>query len=51
MGKILDLALAIIAILFAVYVFARMGITLGDLIHDIKLFIYGPKASFLFGWL
>ena len=47
MGKILDLVLAIIAILFAVYVFTRMGITLGDLVHDIKLFIYGSKAYFL----
>ena len=54
MGKILDLVLAIIAILFAVYVFTRMGITLGDLVHDIKIFIYGSKASFLLfrlGWL
>ena len=51
MGKILDLVLAIIVILGAVYVFTRMGITLSDLIHDIKLFLYGSKASFLLGWL
>jgi hypothetical protein len=47
MGKILDVILGFIAILFAVYVFTRMGITFGDLVHDIKLFIYGSKASFL----
>ena len=51
MGKILDLVLAVIVILGAVYVFTRMGITLSDLIHDIKLFLYGSKASFLLGWL
>ena len=51
MWKILDLVLAIIVILGAVYVFTRMGITLSDLIHDIKLFLYGSKASFLLGWL
>ena len=47
MGKIADVVIAIIVILFAVYVFTRMGITLGDLVHDIKLFIYGSKASFI----
>ena len=47
MGKILDLVLAVIVILGAVYVFTRMGITLGDLVHDVKLFIYGSKASFV----
>ena len=51
MGKILDIALTVIVILGAIYVFTRMGVTLGDLIHDIKIFIYGSKASFLFGWL
>ena len=51
MGKILDIALAVIVILGAIYVFTRMGVTLGDLIHDIKIFIYGSKTSFLFGWL
>ncbi|KJE49311.1 hypothetical protein [Acidiplasma sp. MBA-1] len=50
MGKVLDIVLSIISILIAVYVFTRLGITLGDLIHDIKLFIYGSKASFLLGW-
>lgn len=47
MGKILDVAIAVIVVLFAVYVFARMGITLGDLVHDVKLFVYGSKASFI----
>ena len=51
MGKILDIILVIIVILGAIYVFTRMGVTLGDLVHDIKIFIYGSKASFLFGWL
>ena len=51
MGKILDIVLAVIVILGAIYVFTRMGVTLEDLIHDIKIFIYGSKASFLFGWL
>ena len=51
MGKILDIVLAVIVILGAIYVFSRMGVTLGDLVHDIKIFIYGSKASFLLGWL
>jgi hypothetical protein len=51
MGKILDIALAVIVILGAIYVFTRMGISLSDLIHDIKIFIYGSKASFIVGWL
>jgi hypothetical protein len=51
MGKILDIILGVIVILGAIYVFTRMGVTLGDLIHDIKLFIYSSKASFLLGWL
>jgi hypothetical protein len=49
MGKILDIVGAIIAVLFAIYIFTRMGITLGDLVHDIKLFIYGSKSSFILG--
>lgn len=51
MGKILDIILGIIVILGAIYVFTRMGVTLGDLVHDIKVFIYGSKASFLLGRL
>ena len=51
MGKILDIIFGIIVILGAIYVFIRMGVTLGDLVHDIKVFIYGSKASFLLGWL
>lgn len=47
MGKIFDVIAAVIVILFAIYVFTRMGITLGDLVHDVKLFIYGSKASFV----
>jgi hypothetical protein len=47
MGKILDIVAAIIVLLFAMYIFTRMGITLGDLVHDIKLFIYGSKTSFI----
>lgn len=47
MGKITDVIVAIILILFSVYVFTRMGITLGDLVHDFKLFVYGSKASFI----
>lgn len=51
MGKILDIVLAVIVVFFAIYVFVRLGVTLGDLVHDIKLFIYGSKASVIFGWL
>lgn len=49
MGKILDIVAAVIVVLFAIYIFARMGITLGDLVRDIKLFIYGSKSSFILG--
>jgi hypothetical protein len=51
MGKILDIVLAVIVVFFAIYAFTRMGVTLGDLVHDVKLFIYGSKASAIFGWL
>ena len=47
MGKILDIILGIIVILGAIYVFTRMGVTLGDLVHDIKVFIHGPVQGLL----
>ncbi len=47
MGKVLDVVVAVIVVLFAIYAFVRMGITLGDLVHDFKLFVYGSKASLL----
>lgn len=47
MGKITDLVVAIIALLFAVYIFTRMGITLPMLVHDIKSFVFGSKGSFI----
>ncbi len=47
MGAIKDAIIGGVVILFAIIIMVRMGITLGDLVHDIKMFIYGSKASFI----
>lgn len=47
MGKYTDIAAAAVIILGSIYIASRMGITLGDLVHDIKLFIYGSGSSII----
>lgn len=47
MGKYTDAAAAAVIILGSIYLASRMGITLGDLVHDIHLFIYGSSASII----
>ena len=47
MGAIKDITISGVVILFAIIFMVYMHITLGDLVHDIKIFIYGSKVSFI----
>lgn len=41
MGKITDAAIALVVLIVAVYIFAKMGITWPTFWHDLQRFIYG----------
>lgn len=44
MGKITDLAIAVIVIIVGLWVLTRLGVSLGSIITMARKFIYGPSS-------